>query len=106
MIPDDIVGTSMGAIVGTMIALGRSYDRIYEEFKRFAVYKLVGFPSFRGILPEKKIKAYAQELFGKTHIQDSKIPLAIVSYNISTGQSTIFREGLLTDALTASISIP
>ena len=89
-----------------MIAFGRSYDRIYTEIKRFSLYKIVGIPNSRGMIPHHKIKDYATSIFGDTLIQESSIPLSIISYDINLGEKIIFRDGLVSEALISSVSIP
>ncbi len=106
IIPSDIVGTSMGSIIGTMIAFNWWYDRIYEEMKRFSLHKIVWIPSSRGMIPHKRIELYAQKIFWKSQIEDSHIPLSIISYDISSWKKVIFQTWSVTQALITSSSIP
>lgn len=106
LVPHDIVGTSMGAIMGVMISLGWTTDRIYDEIKRFALYKIVGLPTSYGVIPHHKVKSYLKDLFGNQRIEDLPIPLTIITYDINSGSKQTLRHWPLIDALMASARIP
>ncbi|WP_246940249.1 patatin-like phospholipase family protein [Bacillus pinisoli] len=104
---DYIAGSSMGALIGSFYGAGLGIDRLYNlalAFKRkyyldFTVPKM-GFIS--GNRVKELIKVFTQ---GK-NIEDLNIPLAIVATDLLKGERVVFREGPVTDAVRASISIP
>ncbi|MCH1623898.1 patatin-like phospholipase family protein [Ferdinandcohnia quinoae] len=102
-----IAGSSMGALVASFYGAGLNINRLYKlasAFKRkyyldFTVPKM-------GFISGKRVKELIR-LFthGKT-IEQLDIPIAIVATDLLTGEKVIFKEGSISDAVRASISIP
>ncbi len=63
-----------------------------------------------GVVGGEKIKLFFNQLvdadFGERRIEHMAIPLAIVATDIGTGERVVFREGSLTQAMRASMSVP
>lgn len=63
-----------------------------------------------GLVAGEKIKLYFNQLvdanLGERNIEDLSIPLAIVATDIGTGERVVFRDGSLTLAMRASMSVP
>jgi NTE family protein len=63
-----------------------------------------------GVVAGEKIKLFFNQLvdadLGEREIQELAMPVAIVATDIGTGERVIFREGSLTQAMRASMSVP
>lgn len=63
-----------------------------------------------GVVAGEKIKLFFNQLvdanLGERTIEQLSIPLAIVATDIGTGERVVFREGSLTQAMRASMSVP
>lgn len=63
-----------------------------------------------GVVAGEKIKLFFNQLvdanLGERNIEQLPIPLAIVATDIGTGERVVFREGSLTQAMRASMSVP
>lgn len=102
-----IAGSSMGALVGCFFAAGTDLDQLYKivtSFKRkyyldFTVPKM-------GFIKGNRIKEFIGIFTHWKNIEELEIPMAIVATNIKTGEKVVFREGLVADAVRASIAIP
>lgn len=69
-----------------------------------------GFQLQSGVVAGEKIKLFFNQLvdanLGERNIEQLPIPLAIVATDIGTGERVVFREGSLTQAMRASMSVP
>lgn len=63
-----------------------------------------------GVVAGEKIKLFFNQLvdadLGEREIQELTLPLAIVATDIGTGERVVFRNGSLTQAMRASMSVP
>ena len=109
--PSEIVGTSMGAIIGACIAIGMKEEEIYAHIVEFSsVQSWVKF-SFTGnsIIKTQKIDKILESIFQDMKIKDAKIPLKIIATNIQTGDIKVFTcrdDVMIKDAVLASMAIP
>ncbi len=109
--PKEIVGTSMGGIIGACLAIGLKEKEIYQLFVNFSnVFNWVKF-SLNGnsIIKSSKIENIFNDIFGSLKIKDTKIPLKLIATDISNGDPKIFdkySDVYIKDALLASMAIP
>lgn len=107
IIPDIISGTSAGAIVGAMLAAGKTPDECLAffldkkllSFARPIVSKL-GLMVMSGM--EERLKAF----LGVNNFEDLKIPLVVTASEINEGIAVHFDSGELLPPVIASASIP
>lgn len=108
---DVIVGSSMGALIGGLWAIGyhaADLEKMALEFKkRSNLIKLIDivFP-LSGIISGKAVMAWLYNKYGKRTFRDTKIPLKIVAYDLLHRRDVIIEEGGLVEAVRKSISIP
>jgi predicted patatin/cPLA2 family phospholipase len=115
---DLIYGTSTGAIIATMLSLGKSVSEISEIYKKL-IPKIMSQKTQWG--RSEKLEEYAKELFGEYSFSDLKVKLGIVtskwleenpmifktSNNQAHGMGASFKPGFgcsLSDAVVASCS--
>ncbi len=102
----EIAGTSMGAIVWSMLAIGKTSNEIYDFAKNINYFTLIDFDLKRGLIKGKKIKEKLEEVFWEKNIEETSIPLKIIATNLETGEKVIFTSWKIIDALRASMSLP
>lgn len=132
LIPNIIVGTSMGGIVGGLYARGFSPDRLkvtaddlsFENFlekiklpsnlktpKTMRDYLII--KNYRdqllkkmGLDREDSIERYLKSLVGDVLIEELPIPFACNAVDLLSGKEVIFKTGPLYKALRATMSLP
>ncbi|HBW47935.1 TPA: hypothetical protein DEF17_08430 [bacterium] len=110
-VPDYISGTSMGALIATLWAMGSSANLLSEIAKGLRNSELfpirdISIPPSPGLVRGKRAEKYLNELFGNKTFFDLFIPIRIIAADIDSGAMKIFDRGKLFDAVRASISIP
>ncbi|MDZ4761258.1 MAG: patatin-like phospholipase family protein [Alphaproteobacteria bacterium] len=102
-------GASMGAIIGAGVALGWSDDEMDRRIRKAFVetnplsdYRLPVVALVKG----HKVDARLKEHFGDTMIEDMELPYFSVSTNLTQGSFRVHTQGLLRDALRATIALP
>lgn len=104
-----IAGTSMGALVGGVYALGKM-----EEFKqwlytldRTKVLSLIDFTfSTQGLVKGDKVLNRMKEFISDKNIEDLHIPYAAVAVDLLNKKEVVFTSGSIYKAIRASIAIP
>ncbi|WP_334120305.1 patatin-like phospholipase family protein [Limnobacter sp.] len=108
---DSVGGTSMGALVGALIASGRTAAEVSKalaiSFKKGLPFKLSDYwiPK-HGFVKSKAVDEVYRNAFGDMLIEDQPIPFFAISCNLTTGNQFLFEQGPLWKAVRASTSIP
>jgi NTE family protein len=109
--PSEIVGTSMGGIIGACIAIGMKEAEIHALLKEFAglsnwlAFSLTGNAFVRG----SKIETIFRKIFGDKRFCDTLTPLKLIATDLADGSKRVFgpdEETPLCDALLATMAIP
>ncbi len=102
-----MVGTSMGALVGSTYAAGTDLYYLGQlvEYLRWEDLIDLRIPSL-GLIDGEKVKAVIDLLTKKKCFEDLPIPFWVIATDLYTGDEVIFKSGLLAPAVRASISIP
>ena len=108
---DQIVGCSMGAMVGGAFAAGLNSQQIEEiacETNWRRVVQLLFPRRFRrdGLLDGQRVEEFLISLLGEEEIENLPKPFACVATDIRTGEEIILNSGSLVNAIRASISFP
>jgi len=106
-----VAGTSMGGLIGSLYASGKSIDEIEEialGFKKRRKLALLVDPTFstRGMIKGSRVYNYIAQFLGSTTFAETTIPLAMVATDIVSGSEVILQQGRLVDAVRATISVP
>jgi NTE family protein len=104
-----VAGTSMGAMVGSVYAMGKM-----EQFRdwllsldKMKVFKLVDFTfSSQGLIKGDRVLTEMKKFIEDTRIEDLKIPFAAVAADLINKKEVVFTEGSVYEAIRASIAIP
>ena len=76
LVPNEIVGTSMGGIIGACLAMGMTEQEIYEHIKSFAgIANWIKF-SFSGnaVVDNEKVAKIFDGIFQDKKMKDTSIP--------------------------------
>jgi len=102
-----VVGTSIGSIVGAVYALGVSLKNLEEVALKTGWQDLADFAlSKTGFLEGKNLERVIREAIEEKGFSDLKMPLAIVTTDIESGEEFVITSGDLAKSIRASCSIP
>ena len=104
-----ISGTSMGALVGAVYALGKM-----EEFKNWIctmdkldTYKFIDFSfSSQGLVKGDKVLKKMKEFIPDRNIEDLEINYSATATDITNKEEVVFTKGSIYEAVRASVAIP
>ena len=107
---DCITGTSAGAIMGALFALGNTPKRMEDAAREFGKVKFVRLRNFNflreSLLKSKSVGNILDEYVGDATFEDCKIPFTCIAVDIESGKHVEISTGKLKDALMASSAIP
>ena len=106
---DRVGGTSMGAFISSMVALGWPTDRMLQTAhdevsgrSPFSDYTVPRYSLMRGRRGESMLR----RVFGDLTIEELPRPFFAISADLVAGEMVVHREGSLVDAVATSMSIP
>lgn len=107
LMPDVIVGTSVGALMGALFADGYSADEIKELFsgREFSEFAQLQLPK-SGLFDSKRFRHFLRRHLRAKTFEELKTPLIVMATDLDNGESHEFRTGPIVEAVTASCSIP
>ena len=105
-----IVGTSIGAIIGGVVASGvenvamdwvnmPDWKKLPQLFFEFCIPK-------RGLLRGRNIEEFLRQTIPAVSFSDLKIPFAVVATDYNSGEEVVIKDGDVHTAVRASMSIP
>ena len=105
--PDIIVGTSAGALMGTLYADGYTPDEIMSlyngrEFMEFASMQI---PKM-GLFDSTKFGNYIKKIVRAKDLNELQIPVIVMTTNLDNGEAHAFTQGPIPEIVTASCSVP
>ncbi len=107
--PSEIIGTSMGSIIGALYALGETSKSIQEKINNIKINNLFEIKYLQGRVDYENAKKLLKKLLKNAKIQDTKIPLKIIATKLKNGEEKIFSANdniKIYDAVLASIAMP
>lgn len=104
---DAVSGVSAGALVASMYAAGKPWEKIYEMFSGINIFNVTKYAYRKpGILDTEKFIDYLNEYLPESAFDDLKIPLYIGATDMLNGEFKIFNGGQLTRRILASCAFP
>lgn len=102
-----IVGTSMGALIGSLFAAGTDLYYLarlveYMKWEELIDIQITGL----GLVNGNKVQALVDLLTKRKEFCDLTLPFWAVATDLFTGEAIVFSDGPLAPAVRASISIP
>ncbi|MEG1748365.1 MAG: patatin-like phospholipase family protein [Tannerellaceae bacterium] len=107
LMPEIIVGTSVGALMGALFADGYTATQIKELFsgREFSEFAQLQLPK-SGLFDSKRFRQFLHRHLRAKTFEELHIPLVVVATDLDNGESHEFRSGPLVEAIVASCSIP
>lgn len=107
IVPDVVVGTSAGAVVGALYAAGLDAFAIQKaaiqlDEKLFADWTFGG----RGLLKGEALQEYINQHIHRRTLEKLAKPFATVATDLATGERVVFRTGDTGMAVRASAAVP
>jgi NTE family protein len=111
IVPDIVVGTSAGSVVGSMYAYGYNgftLQKMAMEMDEASIsdWALPFFSKSPGMLKGEALQAYVNKTVHNQPIEKLKIPFGAVATDLKTGQPILFRRGNTGMAVRASSAVP
>lgn len=104
---DMIIGTSIGSLIGAAYALGIPLDELEEKALKFNWPNLVDLGLYRtGLVKGDKLENIVSGIIGNRGFADTKIPFALTTTDIETGEELTHTSGDLVKLIRASCSWP
>ncbi len=105
--PDLVTGTSVGGMIGALLAAGVELEDMVEFFPRLNVSHMYSLPDdVPSIAGHKNIEHLLEETIGRITFDDLRIPLSVVTTDLISRKEVVIDEGDLISAILATISIP
>lgn len=105
--PAVITGTSIGGVVGAMVAAGIELDQIATFFRQFGLAQIYTLPGSKpAITDNTKAEAMLVSMLGRPTFADLKIPTAVVTVDLVEQKEVVLDEGDLISALLATAAFP
>lgn len=109
IVPDLIVGTSMGALVGGIYSTGKSsieLEKLALSCEKLGSFSL-GSAIFKdSMLNFNKAKKLIYNAIGESLHEESKIPFIAVATDLENGKEHHFKTGKIFESIMSSIAIP
>lgn len=106
---DEVVGCSIGSLVGAAFAEGKVDDlgEWMSKLTKREVFRLMDFSDPRfGFLKGSKVMKTLQEVFEDINIENLPIKYTAVATDLASEKEVVFRSGSIYSAIRASIAIP
>ena len=105
---DMLAGTSAGGVVGALYAAGLSAAEIEEVVRSIRLLNIVQRnPGGMGLLGrEKTVRLLRDVLGGDITFDELKLPLALVTVDIDTGEEVVIRDGSVIEGVLATTAVP
>lgn len=109
---DCLAGASMGGIIAAAYAAGYSASFLEAEALKLAdprhVFRLIDpVPPRRGLFAGERVHAYLSSKLGHELTFDKlRCPLALTAVDALTGREVVLREGIVVDAVRATMAVP
>lgn len=111
IVPDIVVGTSAGSLVGALYAAGNNGFALHKlalEMEEAAIsdWSVPLFAKSSGVLKGEALQNFVNKTVNNTPLEKLKIPFGAVATNLHTGAPVLFRRGNVGMAVRASSAVP
>lgn len=111
IVPDIVVGTSAGSLVGALYAAGNdgfALQKLALEMDEATIsdWSVPLFAKVSGVLKGEGVQNYVNRAVNNVPIEKFKIPFGAVATDLKTGQPILFRRGNAGIAVRASSAVP
>ncbi|HJV49892.1 MAG TPA: patatin-like phospholipase family protein [Noviherbaspirillum sp.] len=111
IVPDIVVGTSAGSVVGALYAAGNNGFALHKlalemDEATISDWSLPFFSKATGVLKGEALQSYVNKAVNNVPLEKLKIPFGAVATDLNSGQPILFRRGNTGTAVRASSSVP
>jgi len=111
IVPDIVVGTSAGSVVGALYAAGndaKALQKMAVDLDESAIsdWALPLFGKSSGVLKGEALQSFVNKAVGNRTIEKLKMPFGAVASDLKTGQPILFQRGNTGMAVRASSAVP
>lgn len=106
---DEVIGCSIGALIGAAFACGRASELgdWMNKLTKAEVFRLMDFTNSRsGFLKGTRVLKTLQEVFEDVNIEDLPLRYRAIATDLRTEQEVCFESGSIYQAIRASIAVP
>lgn len=105
---DIIAGVSVGAIVASLYADGRSSEEMVDFFKNANLFQMVmpNMPKKGGLVNADRFKKQLSEILKAKTFEELSLPVIINATDLNNGEGIYFSSGELLECIIASASVP
>ncbi|MBX3058627.1 MAG: patatin-like phospholipase family protein [Anaerolineae bacterium] len=106
--PDLVVGTSIGGLLGALLAAGLSAEEMLDFFQQFNLEQLYRPADLRvpALVSNRRVEKRLEKAIGRPTFADLKLPLAVIATDLVSRQEVVLQEGDVVTAVLATIAIP
>jgi len=106
-IPIDIVGgTSMGAILGGLVAMQLDSQKMHATCKQYITAFFDFTLPMASLIRGRKVRSSLDSVFGERRIEDLWLPYFCVATNLTQADQVVHRRGPVAAAIRSSMSLP
>jgi NTE family protein len=111
IVPDIVVGTSAGSVVGALYAAGNTgfaLQKMAIDLDEAGItdWTVPFFAKASGVLKGEALQNYVNKAVGNVPIEKMKMPFGVVATDLNSGAPILFRRGNAGLAVRASSSVP
>jgi NTE family protein len=111
IVPDIVVGTSAGSVVGALYAAGNNgfalqHTAMDMDEAAISDWAMPFFSKVSGVLKGDALQNYVNKAVGNVPIERLKMPFGAVATDLNTGKPILFRRGNTGQAVRASSAVP
>jgi NTE family protein len=111
IVPDIVVGTSAGSLVGALYAAGNNGFALHKlalEMDEAAIsdWSVPWFSKATGVLKGEALQSYVNRTINQTPLEKLKIPFGAVATDLNSGLPILFQRGNTGLAVRASSAVP
>ncbi|SNT33153.1 NTE family protein [Noviherbaspirillum humi] len=111
IVPDIVVGTSAGSVVGALYAAGNNgfaLNKLALEMDEATIsdWSVPLFAKATGVLKGEALQNYINRTIGNLPLEKMKIPFGAVAANLANGSAVLFQRGNTGQAVRASSAVP
>lgn len=111
IVPDIVVGTSAGSLVGALYAAGNNGLALHKmaldmDEAEISDWSMPFFAKATGVIKGEALQNYVNKAINNTPIEKLKIPFGAVATDLNSGAPILFRRGNTGVAVRASSAVP
>ncbi len=108
--PDVISGTSIGALIGSFYAAGKTPSELEEIALSITKKKLFALSDitlpWQGLILGREVLRFLKTVLGEKTFDELDIPFACVATDIMSGEEVVLKDGKVAEAVRGSLSLP